>query len=143
VVRESAWEAASCTSRSGAVAVQSSPVGCGEQRSFGAFADGQVDGVDGAWGERDRDDLASLAGGDRGAVAALKPQVLDVRAGRLGQPKPVEGEKGLGRWRPTRSPAGAAGRGLRAKVSMSARRTENSGRDRVRHQAVNWRRSRV
>src|ERR1700722_12531935 len=31
----------------------------------------------------------------------------------------------------------------RANVSMSARRTENSGSDRLRHQLVNWRRSRV
>jgi hypothetical protein len=31
----------------------------------------------------------------------------------------------------------------RANVSMSARRAENSGSDRARHQAVNWRRSTV
>lgn len=31
----------------------------------------------------------------------------------------------------------------RANVSMSARRTENSDSERRRHQAVNWRRSRV
>ena len=31
----------------------------------------------------------------------------------------------------------------RAKLSMSARRTENRAMDRARHQVVNWRRSRL
>ena len=46
------------------------------------------------WARRDGDDLAALAGDDQGAVAALQAQVLDVRAGRLRDPRPVEGEQG-------------------------------------------------
>jgi hypothetical protein len=44
-------------------------------------------------GEGDGDDLASLAGDDQGAVAALGAHVLDVRAGRLGDPQPVQGQQ--------------------------------------------------
>ena len=78
----------------GAVAVESLPVDCGEERSFGALADGQVDGAGGARGERDGDDLAALAGDDQGAVAALQAQVLDIGARGLRDPQPVEGEQG-------------------------------------------------
>jgi len=63
----------------------------GEQRSFRALADRQVDRAGGARGERDRDDLAAFAGDDQGPVAAFQAEVLDVRAGDLRYPKSVEG----------------------------------------------------
>jgi hypothetical protein len=44
-------------------------------------------------GERDRDDLAPLAGDDQGPVPALDAQSLDVGAGGLGHPQPVEGQQ--------------------------------------------------
>jgi hypothetical protein len=56
----------------GAVPGQPPPVRGGEQRSFGALADGQVDGAGGARCERDGDDLAALAGDDQGAVPAFQ-----------------------------------------------------------------------
>ena len=55
----------------GAVPVQPPPARGEEQGSFGALADGQVDGVGGARGERDGDDLAALAGDDQGPVPAF------------------------------------------------------------------------
>jgi len=78
----------------GAVAVQSPSVSGEEERSFGALAGGQVDGAGGARGERDRDDLAALAGDDQSAVAALEAQVLDVGAGGFRHAQPIEGEQG-------------------------------------------------
>ena len=78
----------------GAVPVQPPPVPADEQRSLGALADSQVDGPGGARRERDGHHLAALAGDQQGAVAALEPEVLDVGAGRLGHPQPVEGEQG-------------------------------------------------
>jgi hypothetical protein len=76
------------------VPVQPFPVRGGEQRSFGALADGQVDGAGGTRSERDGDDPAALASDDRGPVAALEAQVLDVRANGLEDPKAVEREQG-------------------------------------------------
>jgi hypothetical protein len=78
----------------GAVPVQPPPVPGDEQRSLRALADSQVDRAGGARGERDGDDPAALAGDHQGPVAALEPQVLDVRAGRLRHPQPVEREQG-------------------------------------------------
>lgn len=54
-----------------------------EQRSFGALADGQVDGAGGAGRERDGNDLAALAGDDQGPVPAFQAQVLDGRRSRV------------------------------------------------------------
>jgi hypothetical protein len=76
------------------VPVHPLPVRGEEQRPAGALADGQVDGAGGARGERDRDDLAALAGDDEGPVPALQAQVLDVGTGGLRYPKSVEGEQG-------------------------------------------------
>jgi hypothetical protein len=77
----------------GAVPVQPPAVRGGEQRPLGALAGRQVDRAGGARGERDSDYLAALAGDDQGAVPALQAEVLDVRAGRLGNPQPVKGEQ--------------------------------------------------
>ena len=46
------------------VAIQPPPVPRQEERAFSALADGQVHRPGGARGERDRDDLAALAGND-------------------------------------------------------------------------------
>jgi hypothetical protein len=43
----------------------------------------QRDGAGVARGERDRDDLAALAGDDEGPVPAFQTQVLDVGTGGL------------------------------------------------------------
>jgi hypothetical protein len=77
----------------GTVPVQPPPLCGDEERAFGPLADGQVDRAGCAWRERDGDDLAALAGDDQGAVAAFQAQVLDVRAGRLGYPQPVQREQ--------------------------------------------------
>ena len=78
----------------GAVPVQPPPVGGQEDRSFGALADGQVDRPGGARRERDGDDLAALAGDGQRPVPAFEAQVLDVGAGGLRDPQPVQGEQG-------------------------------------------------
>ena len=78
----------------GAVPVQPPPVRGDEQRPLGALADGQVDRPGGTRGERDGDDLAALAGDDQSPVAAFQAEVLDVRAGGLRYPQPVEREEG-------------------------------------------------
>ena len=86
----------------GAVPVQPSPVRGGEQRPFGSLADSQVDRPGGARRQRDGDHLAALAGDGQRPVPALQAQVLDVRAGSLGDPQPVQGQQGnqrvLARW---------------------------------------------
>ena len=74
----------------GAVPVQPPPVRGEEQRSFVALADGQVDRAGGARRERDGDDLAALMGDEQGPVPAFHAQVLDVGAGRLRHPQPVQ-----------------------------------------------------
>jgi hypothetical protein len=77
----------------GAVPVQAPTAGCKEDGSFAALADGQVDRPRGPRRERDGDDLAALAGDHQGPVAALDAEVLDVRAGGLRYPQPVEGQQ--------------------------------------------------
>jgi len=67
--------------------------------------------------------------GGRGAVREFSLDRVLVEPGDGAQPP---GDGGACAARPSRS---------RAKVSMSARRTANGEMERVRHQAVNWRRS--
>ena len=55
-----------------------------------AFAGGQVDRPGGAGRERYGDDLAALSGDGHGPVPALRAPVLDVGAGGLGDPQPVQ-----------------------------------------------------
>jgi hypothetical protein len=76
------------------VPVQPPSVGGQEHRPFRAFPDGQVDRPGGPRRQRDRDDLAALAGDRQRPVPAFQAQVLDVRTGRLGHPQPVQGEQG-------------------------------------------------
>ena len=77
----------------GAVPVQPAPVFGEEDRPVAAFAGGQVDRPGSARGERDGDDLAALAGNGQGPVAALDAQVLDISAGGLRYPQPVQREQ--------------------------------------------------
>jgi hypothetical protein len=58
----------------------------------GALADGQVDSPGSARRERDGNDLAALAGSRESPVAAFQIEVLDVGAGGLGDPQPVQRE---------------------------------------------------
>ena len=96
-------------------------------------------------GDQDRAELVTVQGG--GMRLVVQPRPADVRGGRVLEELFLDGvlvEPGDGAQPPGdggASPAPASS--SRAKVSMSARRTENSVRDRARHQAVNWRRSRV
>ena len=76
------------------VAVQPPPVRGQEHRPAGPFPDGQVDRAGGPRRQRDGDDLAALACDRQRPVPALEPQVLDVRAGGLGDPQAVEREQG-------------------------------------------------
>jgi hypothetical protein len=78
----------------GAVPVQPAAIGGQEDWSLAAFADGQVERPGGPWCERDGGHLAALAGDDQGAVPAFDAQRLDVGAGDLGDPQPVEGKQG-------------------------------------------------
>ncbi len=59
----------------GTVPVQPLPVHGGEERTFSALADRQLDRPGGTRGKRNRDDLAALAGDDQGAVAALQAKL--------------------------------------------------------------------
>jgi hypothetical protein len=77
----------------GAVPVQPPPARGQEDRAIAALAGGQVDRPGGARGERDGDDLAALAGDRQGPVPALDAQVLDVSAGGLRDPQPVQREQ--------------------------------------------------
>lgn len=62
----------------GAVPVQAPPVRIEEDRPVAALGDGKVDCPCCARRQRDRDDLATLAGDDQGPVATLDAQGLDV-----------------------------------------------------------------
>ena len=73
--------------------VQAAPVAGEEEGAVAAFSGGQVDRPGGARGERDGDDLAALAGDPQRPVATLEAQVLDVSAGGLGDPRPVQCEQ--------------------------------------------------
>jgi hypothetical protein len=74
------------TIRPGAVQVQPPPVR--------ALADGQVDRPGGPRRQRDGDHLAALAGDRQRPVPALQAEVVDVGAGGLGNPQPVQREQG-------------------------------------------------
>ena len=74
----------------GGVAVHPLTVRPDEDRTMRAFADAQVDGSGGAWGERNRHLFAALAQDPQRAVAAFGGELLDVRAERLGDPQPVQ-----------------------------------------------------
>ena len=86
----------------GAVPVQPPPVRSQEHRAVRALADDQVDRPGSARRQRDGHHLAALAGDSQGPVPALQAQVLDVGAGGLGDPQPVQREQGdqrmLGLW---------------------------------------------
>ena len=60
----------------GAVPVQPSSVGSQEHRPVGALADGQVYGPGSPRRQRNRDDLAALAGDGQRPVPALQAQML-------------------------------------------------------------------
>jgi hypothetical protein len=77
----------------GAVPVQQPPVRGEENRAVAAFPGRRVDRPGSAGSERDGDDLAALAGDRQGPVAALQAQLLDVSAGGLRDPQPVQREK--------------------------------------------------
>jgi hypothetical protein len=77
----------------GAVPVKPPAVSGEENGIVAAFADGQVDRPGRARGERDGDDLAALAGDGQGPVPALQAQVLDVGAGSLRDPQPIQGQQ--------------------------------------------------
>ncbi len=79
---------------SGAVPVQSPPVTGQENVPVRSFADDQVDRPGGARRQRDSNDLAALAGDGQGPVPAFQAQVLDVGAGGLRHPQPVQREQG-------------------------------------------------
>ena len=96
-------------------------------------------------GDQERAELVAVRGDSMGLV--IQPRTADVRGRRiieqlffdrvLVEPAMVHNRRvTVARARPRASSS-------RAKLSMSARRTPNSGRERVRHQVVNWRRSRA
>jgi hypothetical protein len=76
-----------------AVAVQAPAVAAEEQRPFGALADCKVDRPGGTGCEGDGDDLAALAGDDKGPVAALGAHVLDVRFSSAFRPSATSTER--------------------------------------------------
>ena len=63
-----------------AVPVESSAGAVSEDRAVAAFADGEIDGACGAWGERDGHGLAAFAMDHQGAVAAFEAELVDIRA---------------------------------------------------------------
>ena len=96
-------------------------------------------------GDKEGADLAAVQGG--GVRLVIQPRPPEVRGRRMVEKFLFDGvpvdPAVVDRRRVTVARAGPRASSSRAKVSMSARRTENSGRDRARHQPVNWRRSRV
>ena len=82
---------------SGTVPVQLPTVRGLEHWPAGAFADGQVDRPGGPRRQRDDDDLATFAGDGQRPVPALQSQMLDVGAGGLGDPQPVQRKQGYQR----------------------------------------------
>jgi hypothetical protein len=109
----------------------------GDQRMLGSRAE--------PGGDQERAELVAVQGG--GVRLVVQPGAADVRGGRVVEEFFLDGvlvEPGDGAQPPGHGGAGPTlGLELGAKLSMSARRTENSGRDRARHQPVNWRRSSV
>jgi hypothetical protein len=77
----------------GAMTVQPPAAGSEEDGSLAALAGRQVNRPRGPRRERDRHDLAALAGDHQGPVAPLDAQCFDIRAGSLGDPQPVEGQQ--------------------------------------------------
>jgi hypothetical protein len=78
-----------CRDDVGGVPVQPPLVRTQENRPIDALGDGQVDRPGGPRRERDGDDLAALADDRQRPVPAFQSQVLDVGAGRFGDPQPV------------------------------------------------------
>ena len=95
--------------------------------------------------DQDGTELVTVQGSRMGLV--VQPRPTDVRRGRVPEElffDRVRVEPSDGALPPGDCGAGTAGASSsRAKVSMSARRTENSESDRALHQPLNWRRSRV
>ena len=81
------------TIRPGSVTVQPVSGSGGEDGSFAAPSDGQVDRPGGPGCERDHHVLAALAGDRKRPVPSLGPEGLDVSAGGIGHPQPVQGEQ--------------------------------------------------
>src|SRR6516162_5800102 len=78
----------------GAVPVQPPPVRGQEHRPARTLADGQVDRPGSTRRDRDSDYLAALAGNRESPMAALQAQLLNIRAGGLRDPQPVQRERG-------------------------------------------------
>jgi hypothetical protein len=78
----------------GAVPVQPPPVRAQEYRPADAFADGQVDRPGRARRQRDGHHLAALAGDGQRPVPPFQAQLLDVGAGGLRDPQPVQCKQG-------------------------------------------------
>jgi hypothetical protein len=93
----------------GTVPVQPPPVRGQEHRTISAFAGGQVDRPRGPRRQRDSDDLAALAGDGQRPVPALQAQLLDVGAGGLRDPQPVQREQGDQRMLGRQAEPGLAG----------------------------------
>ena len=74
--------------------LQPAPASSQEDRAPGPLADGQVDRPDGTRRQRDGDDLAALSGDGQCPVPSLQAQVLEVGAGRFGDPQPVQCQQG-------------------------------------------------
>ena len=112
----------------------------GQQGDQGVLSGGTEPG-----GDKERPDLVSVQGG--GVRLVIQPRPPDVRGRRMVEKFPFDGVPAEPRDRGQAAgdgcPGAAAGFEFSGEVSMSARRTENSGRDRARYQPVNWRRSRV
>ena len=68
----------------GAVPVESGTGAVAEDRSFGSFADGEIDSASGSRCEWDGHGLAAFAVDHEGAVTAFESELFDVRADRFG-----------------------------------------------------------
>lgn len=67
----------------GAVSVESCAGAVAEDRSFGSFADGEIDSAGGSWCEWDGHGLAAFAVDDEGAVSSFESELFDVRSDRF------------------------------------------------------------
>ncbi len=73
--------------------VHPSPVGSGEDGSFGAFPDGEIDGAGGARRHGDDDGLAAFATDPQRVVSSFEADISDVGAEGFRDAESIQGEK--------------------------------------------------
>ena len=77
----------------GGATLETLPIPASKDRSFVAFADGEVDGAGGPRNDGDDGRLVALAEYPQRSMSSLEAEILDVGRARLGDAKPVQTEQ--------------------------------------------------